>query len=97
MASWVPPPRELPPAAPLGTTDPHGDLVRLGGHVVADRDAVVLAERLAELEDDLARRAAREHPENRGLALICRLARDRLARDLELLNAALERSRLTAH
>jgi hypothetical protein len=97
MASWMPPLRELPRAAPPSTSGPHSDLVRLGGHIVPDRDAVVLAEHLAELEDDLARRAAREHSENRGLAPICRLARDRLARDLDLLHAALERSRLAAH
>ena len=88
MAGWLP---------PLGDYR-HASAVRLGRHVVADRELVLLAERLGEIEDRLAHRAsADDSAQDRASRALCEAAHERVARDLELLRTALGRARLVAH
>ena len=91
MASWRPPLRERPLA------HPNYCISRLGGHVVRADELLVLADRLAECEEDLAIRVLADDPERgREVNPLLDAARDRLARDLELLSTALERSNMAA-
>jgi hypothetical protein len=88
MAGWVPPLRG----------GRRGSAVRLGRHVVPDREVVLLAERLDELEGHLAERASAERAaEDGAAAALSAAAHDRVARDLELLRRALGRNRLVPH
>jgi hypothetical protein len=67
-------------------------VLRLGQHVVSDRDARLLAERLVEVEQHLAIDAARITVADDRTGTLCNAARARVAEDLELVSAALERS-----
>ena len=90
MASWLPPLQDCR----------HGSPVRLGRHVVPDREVELLAERLGEIEDHLANRVAADgSAEDDASRALCDVARIRVTRDLELLRAALGRTRthLAAH
>jgi hypothetical protein len=87
MASWAPPLRT--PAvrrSDVRSRRPQRELgvLRLGQHVVSDRDARLLAQRLDEVKGRLA-------ADDTGGPL-CEAARARVAEDLELVTAALERS-----
>ena len=91
MASW----RPLVRARPLAHQN-HG-ISRLGGHVVRADELVALADRLAECEEDLAVRVFADDAERgRDVHPLLDAARDRLARDLELLSTALERSNMAS-
>jgi hypothetical protein len=91
MASWRPPPRKRP-----GAQANYG-ISRLGGHVVRADELLALADRLAECEEDLAVRVFADDAERgRDVHPLLDAARDRLARDLELLSTALERSNMAA-
>jgi hypothetical protein len=72
-------------------------VLRLGRHVVSDRDFALLAQRLGELEQELAPRSFEDT--NEGLETLAPRAavNARLAQDLDLLSAAAERSHLSAH
>jgi hypothetical protein len=88
MASWAPPlrtsaarpsrERERPRHRELG-------VLRLGDHVVSDRDARLLAQHL----DDVRRQLAADDE----AGPLCEAARVRVSEDLELVTAALERNR----
>jgi hypothetical protein len=69
----------------------------LGGHVVRADELLALADRLAEREKDLAVRVLADDAERGrdGHPLLV-AGRERLARDLELLSTALERSNMAA-
>jgi hypothetical protein len=86
MASWAPPLRTSA-ARPSSERNwrPHRELgvLRLGDHIVSDRDARLLAQRLDEVKRQLA---ANDQP-----GPLCEAARGRVAEDLELVTAALER------
>jgi hypothetical protein len=72
--------------------------VRLGRHVLIDRDVALLEERLEELEGRLAQGASAERAaEDGAAAALCATAHDRVARDLELLRRALRRNRPVTH
>jgi hypothetical protein len=91
MASWRPLVRERSFA--------HGNhgVSRLGGHIVRADELVALADRLAECEEDLAVRVLADDAERgRDSHPLLDAARDRLARDLELLSTALQRSNMAA-
>jgi hypothetical protein len=91
MASWRPLVRERSFAHRN-----HG-ISRLGGHVVRADELLDLADRLAECEEDLAVRVLADDAERgRDPHPLLDAARDRLARDLELLSTALERSSMAA-
>jgi hypothetical protein len=76
---------------------PHNCISRLGGRVVRADELLVLADRLAECEEDLAARPLAGDPEGgRDAHPLLDAARDGLARDLELLVTALERSNMAA-
>jgi hypothetical protein len=90
MASWRPLLRERPLAHAN-----HG-ISRLGGHVVRADELLVLADRLAECEEDLAVRVFADDAEGGDAHPLLDAARDGLARDLELLSTALERSSMAA-
>jgi hypothetical protein len=91
MASWRPLLRERPLAHAN-----HG-ISRLGGHVVRADELLVLADRLAECEEDLAVRALADDAEGgQDAHPLLDAARHGLARDLELLSTALERSNMAA-
>jgi hypothetical protein len=91
MASWRPLVRERSFAHRS-----HG-ISRLGGHIVRADELVALADRLADCEEDLAVRVLAEDAERgRDSHPLLDAARDRLARDLELLSTALERSNMAA-
>jgi hypothetical protein len=91
MASWRPPLRERPVA------HPNFGISRLGGHVVRADELLVLADRLAECEEDLAVRALADDAEGgQDAHPLLDAARHGLARDLELLSTALERSNMAA-
>ena len=87
MASWAPPLR-TPAARPSGRPSgrPHRELgvLRLGDHIVSDRDARLLAQRLDERKRQLA--------ESEVAGPLCEAARGRVTEDLELVTAALERN-----
>jgi hypothetical protein len=87
MASWAPPLR-APAARPRTerSTPPRRELgvLRLGAHVVSDRDARLLAQRLDEMKRQLAA--------NDQAGPLPEAARGRVTEDLELVTAALERS-----
>jgi hypothetical protein len=69
----------------------------LGGHVVRADELLVLADRLAEFEEDLAVRALADDAEGGpDVRPLLDAACDGLARDLELLLTALERSNMAA-
>jgi hypothetical protein len=94
MASWAPPlranrPRRTAPEPRRLRPDP--GVLRLGRHVVSDRDIVLLAERLGDLEHLLAADPPRTVEET-GAAEALRAARARVARDLELVSTARERA-----
>ncbi len=67
-------------------------MLRLGRHVVSDRDARLLAQRLSDAEQRLAVDAAELPGADGGTQALCNAARARVAEDLELVAAALERS-----
>jgi hypothetical protein len=98
MASWAP--RLGPERRGRRTTPHHGRLerrvLRLGGHVVADQDLVRLAERLGQIQDRLAGDDIVAADEG-GNGRLQALARECVARDLELLTSALHRSRVSGH
>jgi hypothetical protein len=87
MASWAPP---LRTAAARSSGEqsrrPDRDLgvLRLGDHIVSDRDARLLAQRL----DGVKRQLAANHE----AGPLCVAARFRVAEDIELVTAALERN-----
>jgi hypothetical protein len=87
MASWAPPLR-TPPARPSRGRPkrPHRELgvLRLGHHVVSDRDARLLAQHLDEVKRQLAA--------DDEAGPLCEAARARVTEDLQLVTAALERS-----
>jgi hypothetical protein len=87
MASWAPPLRTTP-RRPRREQSSRRDrdlgVLRLGHHVVSDRDARLLAQRLDEVRAHLA--------QNGETGPLCDAARARVAEDLELVTAALERS-----
>ena len=91
MASWAPP---LRTSAARPTSQRSRRLrrelgvLRLGDHVVSDRDARLLAQRLDEVKRQLAA--------NDDAGPLCQAARGRVAEDLELVTAALRRSHLSA-
>ncbi len=87
MASWAPPPRTA--AARLSddrSRRPHRELgvLRLGDHIVSDRDARLLTQRLDEVKRQLAA--------NDEAGPLCVAALFRVAEDIELVTAALERN-----
>ena len=87
MASWAPPLRTPPRRPSRGPSERRRrelGVLRLGHHVVSDRDARLLAQRLDEARAHLA--------ENDEVGPLCEAARGRVAEDLELVTAALERS-----
>jgi hypothetical protein len=65
--------------------------------VVSDRDFVLLAQRLGQIEQELAPRASDATDAERDTLALREVVQARLARDLELLSAAAERSHLSAH
>jgi hypothetical protein len=65
--------------------------------VVSDRDFVLLAQRLGTLEQELAPRSPGGTETDRDTFALREVVHARLARDLELLSAAAERSHLSAH
>jgi hypothetical protein len=67
-------------------------VLRLGRHVVSNRDARVLVELLGEAREHLAVDAARLTATDAPAAAHCEAARARVSDDLELVAAALERS-----
>jgi len=76
---------------------PNFGISRLGGHVVRADELLVLADRIAECEEDLAVRVLADDAEGgRDAHPLLDAARDGLARDLELLSTALERSNMAA-
>jgi hypothetical protein len=87
VASWAPPSR-TPAARPSSERNsrPQRELgvLRLGHHVVSDRDARLLAEHLDEMKQQLAA--------DDEAGPLCEAARVRVAEDLELVTAALERN-----
>ena len=87
MASWAPPLRTSS-GRPSGerSTRPDRELgvLRLGHHVVSDRDARLLAQHLDEVKRQLAA--------DDQAGPLCEAARVRVTEDLELVTAALERS-----
>jgi hypothetical protein len=99
MASWAPRQERHLHRRARGTACSRSDrgVLRLGRHVVSDRDFVLLAQRLGELEQELAPRPVEETGEDRETFALREVVNARLARDLELLSAAAERSHLSAH
>ena len=87
MASWAPPLRTSA-ARPSGERSRRPDrelgVLRLGHHVVSDRDARLLAQHLDEVKRQLAA--------DDEAGPLCEAARVRVTEDLELVTAALERS-----
>jgi hypothetical protein len=70
----------------------------MGGHVVRADALLALADRLVECEEDLAVHVlANDAEKGRDVHPLLDAARDRLARDLELLSTALERSNMAAN
>jgi hypothetical protein len=67
-------------------------VLRLGRHVVSQRDARILAEHLGEAREHLAVDAARLSATDAPAGALCEAARARVSGDLELVAAALERS-----
>jgi hypothetical protein len=65
--------------------------------VVSDRDFVLLAQRLGEVEQELAPRSSDTTDADRDTLALREVVHARLARDVELLSAAAERSHLSAH
>jgi hypothetical protein len=94
MASWSPPLQTA--RRPGRDTAEHRPrqrgVLRLGQRVVSDRDARLLARRLVEAKHQLAIEAARTAPTDDTARALCDAARARVADDLELVSAALERS-----
>ena len=87
MASWAPPLRTTarrPRRDQSHRRDRDLGVLRLGHHVVSDRDARLLVQRL----DEVKERLAVTHEGGR----LCEAARARVADDLELVTAALERN-----
>jgi hypothetical protein len=87
MASWAPPLRTTPrrrSSVRSARRDRELSVLRLGQHVVSDRDARLLAQRLDAMKRQLAANDQAGH--------LCEAARDRVAEDLELVTAALERN-----
>jgi hypothetical protein len=86
MASWAPPLRTAV-ARPSDKRSrmPQRELgvLRLGDHIVSDRDARLLARRL----DEVRRQLAANHEGGP----LCAAARFRVAEDIQLVTAALER------
>jgi hypothetical protein len=99
MASWAPSPKRHRPPAPRQDVRPGPvhHVLRLGRHVVSDRDFVLLAQRLGQIEQELAPRASDATDAERDTRALREVVQARLARDLELLSAAAERSHLSAH
>jgi hypothetical protein len=64
---------------------------------MSDRDVVLLAQRLGELEQELAPRSRGQSRQDRDTHALREVAHARVAGDLELLSAAAERARLSAH
>ena len=86
MASWAPP-LHSPAARETGQRSRRRQrelgVLRLGHHVVSDRDARLLAQRLDTMKRQLAANDQAGH--------LCEAARGRVEEDLELVTAALER------
>ena len=92
MASWAPPLR--PPRRAQREPErrrPDARVLRVGRHVVSDRDLLVLAYRLRALEHELDATVARDDEALQARAHEC------VARDLEVVTTALRRARLPAH
>jgi hypothetical protein len=66
-------------------------VLRLGQHVLSDRDARLLAQHLHEVEHDLAADAARMSEAGGATGALCESARARVAEDIVLVSDALER------
>jgi hypothetical protein len=95
MASWaapLPPARRLTRAARRGREPRQLGVLRLGQHVVSDRDARLLAERLGEAQHHLAAGAIPLNAAEPAAGTLCEAARARVAEDLKLVSAALARS-----
>jgi hypothetical protein len=67
-------------------------VLRLGQHVVSDRDARLLAHHILEVKQHLAIDAARMAWADDRTGMLCNAARAGVAVDLELVSAALDRS-----
>jgi hypothetical protein len=92
MASWAPP---LPSQHGVEHSvrmqaSPKPRIVRVGHHLVAERDLGRLADRLSELEHELSEGPSKESPGRR-------LAHDCVTRDLDVLSTALARARRRAN
>src|SRR5439155_22309792 len=95
MASWAPALRDRPGTRHAERARPRRRrAVLLGGHVVSDGDAALLAQRLGEVVHHLADRC--ELAESEGTRGLREATRVRVAEDLELVSAALERSQRSA-
>jgi hypothetical protein len=66
-------------------------VLRLGRHVVSNRDALVLVDHLGEAQEHLTVDAARLSATDAPAAALCEAARARVSDDLKLVAAALER------
>jgi hypothetical protein len=99
MASWAPSHQRHRAPAPRDDVrrSPDHGVLRLGRHVVSDRDFVLLAQRLGEVEQELAPRSSDPTEADCDTSALREVVHARLARDLELLSAAAERSHLSAH
>jgi hypothetical protein len=99
MASWAPSHRRHRPPAPRDEVrrSPDHGVLRLGRHVMSDRDFVLLAQRLGTLERELAPHSPGATEEDRHTFALRGVVHAGLERDLELLSAAAERSHLPAH
>jgi hypothetical protein len=64
---------------------------------MSDRDFVLLAQRLGELEQELAPRSRERYAQDRDTLALREVTHARVAGDLELLSAAAERARVSAH
>jgi hypothetical protein len=99
MASWCPPLQRArhPVRDRADRRQRQGGVLRLGQRVVSDRDARLLAQRLSEVEQRLALDAVELPGADENTRALCEATRARVADDLELVSAALERSHQLAY
>jgi hypothetical protein len=99
MASWAPSlERRRPrPSGDHRRRRPERGVLRLGRHIVSDRAFALLAQRLGELEQELAPRSLEDANEDRETVAVREVLNAGLAQDLDLLSAAAKRSHLSAH
>jgi hypothetical protein len=96
MASWAPALRDGRRPHPAGGAPRRRHAVLLGGRIVSDRDVVLLARRLGEVEHHLAERASEPVEAGDDTRALREATRARVAGDLKLVSAALERSQRAA-